>query len=524
MSLTPAAFGTMFFYSALAMVRVFLLSLVGFYCGRNRPPLAPVQQDPTLVASQGGVVTSVPPRLLSNRFSQAISRRISSPLSAAQRTRPALVPPQSAGILSQLVVYVFLPAFLIDKMAQASDPAAMINWWPMLVLPFVTVAIGEVLARAGLALVRRRHTVSRQTATACLIAASYNNSIGAPLVIVAALASSVSPFKDTMGQAEIEGAALVTLYGSIVGLIFWGRAAPMMAAATPPAAPAEEVPPAALPSPRKSLPTEPPVATKRTPLSRTRLASTPQESARRKRRQARRAHAQRCTSPTEPLHTEPAPTTAALVSAPDVPCDEAIEEATPPTAPAVPPPRQSATARVVGAFSRALTRPNIGFLIGVFIGVIRPVHNLFYSENAPLAFITDVLELLGDPVVPIANLILGIKMAHFWEARKAGTERQVREVPRAMYVMVVVVKLIILPTVIVAGLVAATSAGILADEPLIPIVLVVQAATPMPVNTIILGELYGHSSGIISSLQLISYAVSFFTVIIFTAVALALFV
>ena len=171
-----------------------------------------------------------------------------------------------------------------------------------------------------------------------------------------------------------------------------------------------------------------------------------------------------------------------------------------------------------------MTRPNVGFVIGVTIGLVRPLYALFYGDGAPFSFITDVLELLGDPTVPVATLILGIKMAHFWEARQAGTDTQTKAVPRSLIVSALLIKLIILPTIVILCLAAASAAGLLPTDPLIPVVLVLQAATPMPTNTIILGELYGHSQGLISSLQIISYLLSFFTVILFTAISLAWFV
>lgn len=54
-----------------------------------------------------------------------------------------------------------------------------------------------------------------------------------------------------------------------------------------------------------------------------------------------------------------------------------------------------------------LQPPTIASLLAIVIGLVPVFRNLFFGDNAPLAFITDSLEILAGAVVPSVMLILG---------------------------------------------------------------------------------------------------------------------
>ncbi|XP_073044814.1 protein PIN-LIKES 2-like [Primulina eburnea] len=104
-------------------------------------------------------------------------------------------------------------------------------------------------------------------------------------------------------------------------------------------------------------------------------------------------------------------------------------------------PRMARKIRIVAEktpISHILRPPTFATLLAFLIGMIPPIKSVVYGDNAPLAFITDSLEILAGAMVPLVMLILGGMLAEGPNESKLGMRTTVG---------IIVARLLVLPLV-----------------------------------------------------------------------------
>ena len=315
--------------------------------------------------------------------------------------------------LTQVVVYVFTPSLLIVKVASTISLDRFWQWWPLPVFALCLVGIGCTLgAVVGVAF--RLPPTQRRLVMAAL---SFKNNQSIPLALVPALAGSLPQLlsgpTDTPADAATRAAGYVLFFTAIVSALRWTVGAFLM---RPPA----------------SAPDRPDDAVPLAPLNGTAAngatdAAAPNGSA-------------TDAAPKDEEHV-------GLMLDPGEPGDEDGDGdgdgGAPAAAPTVPrwrrwwaacyrrvasgehtrewPPRRRSRwsrphgrwhpATLLTPLSLVLSPPLVAVIIAVFIGLIEPLQQLFFGEDAPLKMtVTAALTGFGACTVPCILLTLGAQV------------------------------------------------------------------------------------------------------------------
>ena len=123
--------------------------------------------------------------------------------------------------MSQLVVYVFTPALLVTKVAEALALERFWQWWPLPVFAVALVVQGCVLG----ALVGAALRLGRTQQRVVMAALAFKNNQSIPLALVPALAAAVPTLRigpdDTPSDAASRAAGYVLFFTAIVSLLRW---------------------------------------------------------------------------------------------------------------------------------------------------------------------------------------------------------------------------------------------------------------------------------------------------------------
>ncbi|KAF7808790.1 protein PIN-LIKES 2 [Senna tora] len=151
-----------------------------------------------------------------------------------------------------------------------------------------------------------------------------------------------------------------------------------------------------------------------------------------------------------------------------------------------------------------LQPPTIASLLAIIIGTVPQLKALFFGFDAPMAFITDSLEIMGGAMVPSVMLILGGMLS---EGPNESTVLGIRTT-----IGIIVARLLVLPLLGfgVVGLCDKMGGFLVEDDAMFRLVILLQYATP---SAILLGA--------IASLR--GYAVSEASALLFWQHVLALF-
>ncbi|XP_073152809.1 protein PIN-LIKES 2 [Henckelia pumila] len=126
--------------------------------------------------------------------------------------------------------------------------------------------------------------------------------------------------------------------------------------------------------------------------------------------------------------------------------------------------------------SHILQPPTFATLLAFLIGMIPPIKSIVYGENAPLAFITDSLEILAGAMVPSVMLILGGMLAEGPNESRLGVRTTVG---------IIVARLLVLPLVGVGVVLSADRLNFLIHgDMMFRFVVLLQYSTP---SAILLG-------------------------------------
>ncbi|PWA36037.1 hypothetical protein CTI12_AA603990 [Artemisia annua] len=119
--------------------------------------------------------------------------------------------------------------------------------------------------------------------------------------------------------------------------------------------------------------------------------------------------------------------------------------------------------------------PIIASLLAKFVGSVPQVKSFVFGHDAPLAFVTDSLEIFGKAMVPSVMLVLGGMLAEGPNVSKLGVKTTIG---------IIVARLLVLPILGIGIVSLADKKHLLVDDAMYKYVLLLQYATP---SAILLG-------------------------------------
>ena len=64
----------------------------------------------------------------------------------------------------------------------------------------------------------------------------------------------------------------------------------------------------------------------------------------------------------------------------------------------------------------AMCNPLMGaVLLGLLIGLVQPLQDLFFSDQAPLRFVSSAVETLGKPAIGVVTILMSASLGAFWD-------------------------------------------------------------------------------------------------------------
>ena len=122
-----------------------------------------------------------------------------------------------------------------------------------------------------------------------------------------------------------------------------------------------------------------------------------------------------------------------------------------------------------------ITPPVIGVFLGVIVAMIPKLQNCLCSQDGELFFLFNTVKVIAGGTIPCVLLILGGKLAYGPKVKAIGAKT---------VLSVIVTKLIILPSIALAGLFFLHHIKMISLSPVLLLVLVIEAAVP-PANNLI---------------------------------------
>lgn len=142
--------------------------------------------------------------------------------------------------------------------------------------------------------------------------------------------------------------------------------------------------------------------------------------------------------------------------------------------------------------------PLIGALIGALIGLIPPLHGVFF--NPPQkggvfnAWLTTSISNIGDLFASLQNLVVGVTLSS--SLRKAKRGEDSGNVPFTASVFVIVVRFILWPVVSIAVIYAlVTKTNWLSDDPILWFALMLMPVGPPSMKLVAMGDVNGADEG-----------------------------
>lgn len=164
-------------------------------------------------------------------------------------------------------------------------------------------------------------------------------------------------------------------------------------------------------------------------------------------------------------------------------------------------------------FKQLINPPLMASAIGITIAFIPPVRNLFHAPGAPLNVVVDALNLLAKGVFPCALLILG---ANLVSSRQAANSKDAQKIPLGAYFAVILGKLIIMPVFGLAYTTIAWKYNFIPHDPLLALVILIEAAVPPANNLIIMCQTHEKGEKQMARLLFVAYCTSVVTLTLWT--------
>lgn len=396
-------------------------------------------------------------------------------------TRSHLLSSGAKKDLSNLVFYLFTPCLLFASVSTTADAESLLRWWPLVVFPMIWQAIafaaGHLLVMALLpalapasslpllssspASVPHLQRSKREEVVKCLVSSLvFWNAGNLPLSLIISITRDIEPFASDP-TATSRGVAYTSITMTYLSLMCWSVAYNYLRPSSP-------------------SPLRLPIGADDTtddgdadPLAYGQHKKLDDDND-----DGRRSAAEKATSGDKKA-----------VAASALPWQRLAKE--------------------------LFTPVTIALAIALVVGLVGPLRSVFHEPGAPLKFVSDLTSTLGACAVPIILLVLGASLSNGPQALR---------ISRWAVVGIVGVKLLLMPVIGIAMVWTASRWGLLPDDPLFLLCLVIQASSPSATALVVITEQLGSGSGMMASLQFWQYLVAMCSVTVFIALSLYLFV
>jgi len=161
-----------------------------------------------------------------------------------------------------------------------------------------------------------------------------------------------------------------------------------------------------------------------------------------------------------------------------------------------------------------LSPPLIGIICGVILGAVGPLNRLLVCPGAPLRVCMDTVELIGTAAIPCALLIMG--------ANLGDIDPKERAIEPKLIFSVGLGKLVIMPLLGCAVVLGLRRMGLIPNDPMCALVLMIEAAVPPATNLMVMCQAHHKGEAAMSKLLFWSYIAAVPILTIFVAVFLGL--
>lgn len=154
-----------------------------------------------------------------------------------------------------------------------------------------------------------------------------------------------------------------------------------------------------------------------------------------------------------------------------------------------------------------LQPPTVATLLAFFIGMVPPIKSIIYGDDAPLAFITDSLEIMAGAMVPSVMLVLGGMLAEGPNESKLG---------RRTTIGIIVARLLILPLIGIGVMILADKFNFLvAGDQMFRFVILLQYTMPSAILLGAVASLRGYAVSEASALLFWQHIFAVFSLAIY---------
>ena len=158
--------------------------------------------------------------------------------------------------------------------------------------------------------------------------------------------------------------------------------------------------------------------------------------------------------------------------------------------------------------------PVIGILAGLAIGLTPFLKHLLCSPEGFLYPLFESWRIIAAATVPLAMIVLGGRFA---------IPPKEASIPNKLTLTIVFIKLFLLPTLAIGYVFLLRYWGIINNDPMIALVLIIEAAVPPANNLILMASMHRVNEHATAKVLFICYTVSTITLTLFITLAMAIF-
>ena len=158
--------------------------------------------------------------------------------------------------------------------------------------------------------------------------------------------------------------------------------------------------------------------------------------------------------------------------------------------------------------------PVIGILTGIVIGMTPFLKHLFCSTDGFLYPLFESWRIIAAAAIPLAMIVLGGRFA---------IPQKEASIPNKVITAVVMIKLFILPCAAIGYVFLLRYWGIIPDDPMIALVLIIEAAVPPANNLILMASMHKVNEHATAKTLFVCYVISAVTLTLFITLAMSIF-
>eukprot|EP00164_Ancoracysta_twista_P001931 GFYU01002539.1.p1 GENE.GFYU01002539.1~~GFYU01002539.1.p1 ORF type:complete len:463 (-),score=69.47 GFYU01002539.1:132-1520(-) len=159
---------------------------------------------------------------------------------------------------------------------------------------------------------------------------------------------------------------------------------------------------------------------------------------------------------------------------------------------------------------RSIKPPIWGFMIGGTIGLNPALRDLFVGTDAPFHVVFEGLETLGSGMIPMVLLTLGGSLAQ---------TDLTASLPKKTLTQFLVGRLLILPAVLMAIPVITSELGILPDDKLLKLILLIEGCSPSAMNLVVIAQQTGNGEDVTAAIIFWQYVLCVIPITMYMSLA-----